>query len=141
MKNEKVIVFGSTGFIGIRVCEELKSTGYEVYSYVRPSSQTSAIAPLVKEFFTGSLDHRGFRENLVTEIQKRGIKKIIFMIGAVGYHLNYEQSRTVNLAPLSQVLEIARALHEKKALEKMVFLGSVINAVLQNCKTKVLVVK
>ncbi|MCP4136109.1 MAG: NAD-dependent epimerase/dehydratase family protein [bacterium] len=122
---KKIFLFGATGYIGTRVCKELHHKGYEIYSFVRQGSNREPVKPYVKDFIEGNLGEEADRAKIIDYITGAKIPGLISMAGSVDYHQDYETSRKANVETTANIIEIAVKLRERKALKRMVFLGSV----------------
>ncbi len=124
---KSVFVAGASGFIGIRVCNELIRRGYEVHAhaYVKAGAPDPLIKKQVKYFLKGDLLNRKDCTKIYNHLLKNSIDRIIFSAGAVNYHMDYATSKRYNVDIVENFLEIAERMHSKLKLKKLVFLGSV----------------
>lgn len=124
---KSVLVAGASGFIGIRVCNELIRKGYEVHghAFVKAGAPGSLIKKSVNYFLNGDLLNPKDCTNVYKHLAKHSIDRIIFAAGLVNYHMDYETSKLYNVDIVKNFLEIAERMHAKKKLKKIVFLGSV----------------
>ena len=60
----KALVTGATGFIGSKLCRELKKKGFAVRALVLPGENTDHISGCVSEIRTGDITARGSLEGL-----------------------------------------------------------------------------
>jgi dihydroflavonol-4-reductase len=124
---KSVFVAGSSGFIGIRVCNELIRKGYEVHAhaYVKEGAPDPLIKKLVKYFLNGDLLNPKDCTKVHNHLMKHSIDRMIFAAGAVNYHMDYATSKRYNVDIVKNFLDIADKIHNKNKLKKLVFLGSV----------------
>ena len=124
---KSVFVAGASGFIGIRVCNELLRKGYEVHAHgvFERRSPEPLIKKTVKAFIQGNLLDDKECSKLHKYLIRNSIDRIIFAAGAVNYHMDYATSRLYNVDIVKNFLEIAEKIHRKSKLKKLVFLGSV----------------
>jgi dihydroflavonol-4-reductase len=125
--NESVFVAGASGFIGIRVCNELIRKGYEVHAhaYLKAGAPEPQLMKSVKHFLNGDLLNAKDCTKVYNHLVKHSIDRIIFAAGAVNYRMDYQTSKRYNVDIAKNFLDIAEMLYAKKQLKKMVFLGSV----------------
>jgi len=122
---EKVFLAGANGFIGSKICAELFSKGYEIYGLVLQSSEYGFIKPYVKKIIEGDLTDESSVQNIINEMKKNGIKKIINAVGSVDYHQDYESAQKFNVRTVRNIIDVALLLHREKLLDKIIFIGSV----------------
>jgi dihydroflavonol-4-reductase len=124
---KSVFVSGASGFIGIRVCNELVRKGYEVHAhaYLKAGAPEPLIKKSVKYFLNGDLLNPKDCTKVYNHLVKHSIGRIIFAAGAVNYHMDYPTSKRYNVDIVKNFLDIAEKAHLKNELKKLVFLGSV----------------
>ncbi|MFH0976799.1 MAG: NAD-dependent epimerase/dehydratase family protein [Spirochaetota bacterium] len=124
---KSVFVAGASGFIGIRVCNELIRKGYEVHAHglVKPGAPEPLIKKSVKYFINGDLLNPKDCANVQKHLVKHSIDRIIYAAGSVNYKMDYQTSKLYNVDTVKNFLDIAEKIHAKKKLKKIVFLGSV----------------
>jgi dihydroflavonol-4-reductase len=133
---KSVFVAGASGFIGIRICNELLRKGYEVHAHglVKPGTPEPSIKQSVKSFISGDLLNVKDCDKVNKYLIKHSISHIIYAAGSVNYHMDYKTSKMYNVDTVKNFLEIAEKIHAKKQLKKIVFLGSVSSrGFLQHC--------
>jgi dihydroflavonol-4-reductase len=124
---KSVFVAGASGFIGIRVCNELLRKDYDVHAHglVKPGTPEPLIKQSVKSFISGDLLNVKDCDKVYKYLIKHSISHIIYAAGSVNYHMDYKTSKLYNVDTVKNFLGIAEKLHSKKQLKKIVFLGSV----------------
>jgi dihydroflavonol-4-reductase len=124
---KSVFVAGASGFIGIRVCNELIRKGYEVHAhaFLKAGASEPFIKKSVMYFLNGDLLNPKDCTNVYKHLTKHSIDRIIYAAGAVNYHMDYQTSKLYNVDIVKNFLDIAEKVHSKNKLKKLVFLGSV----------------
>ncbi|MBF0450172.1 MAG: NAD-dependent epimerase/dehydratase family protein [Candidatus Magnetomorum sp.] len=123
--SKKIMIAGASGYIGMRVCQNLYQKGYTVFALVRPETDVSSIAPWVKGYFYGDLQKRDSINDILDAISAENISHMISSVGSVNYHQSYEVSRGMNVETTQNIITIALQLQKRNILKKLVFIGSV----------------
>jgi dihydroflavonol-4-reductase len=98
-----ILVTGSTGFLGSRLCRALLDAGHSVRAFHRPTSITRALDPLDVEHALGDLTQR---ETLESAMQ--GIEVVFHAAASLGGHDQPGRMYAVTVEGTRAVLQAAR---------------------------------
>ncbi|MBF0351659.1 MAG: NAD-dependent epimerase/dehydratase family protein [SAR324 cluster bacterium] len=123
--SSKIFIAGITGFLGSRTAKILHAHGYEVYGMVRSGSQTDHVQKYIRETLTADLLIQEDLSRIKQFLLKHEIFQLIFAVGSVNYHHDYETARKHNVQTALNFMQLAEELHTQRKLHKIVGVGSV----------------
>lgn len=119
-KPAKVLVTGSTGFIGSCLVRALLNKGYRVFCLIRKASNPERIKDLDVRLVTGSYRDRPFLSDAVRDMD------FVFHVGAVIHARDWETYRQANVDSTVNLLE--SCARSNPGIKKFVFVSSIAAA-------------
>ena len=105
----KILITGSTGFIGSAICRELVSRGEQVIAFHRSGSNTIPLNDLTIEHRIGDLNDAASLNNAV-----KGVDAVIHCAAQLGSSTDWRQFYNVTVRGTSALLDAARAVKVKR---------------------------